>query len=161
VAYVNERTWSDFLHGTRATFTYSCSPQSYEITSILVAVPIKSEEVKEVRRYGCSKTGHCQLVETMPWPQRKAVSRAHIKRSGPRQGAARGGGEQGLPETQSLFLIPIRPNRRIVLDAVDQQVHVVFLVVAHHAAIVAAGAIFGFDLFPAILARIVDPEIAG
>lgn len=63
IAYVDEMTWSHFLCDQRKTFHYSRTPVTYEVTSILVAAPIKREEVKEFRRYVRSSTGHCVLVE--------------------------------------------------------------------------------------------------
>jgi hypothetical protein len=65
IAYVDEMTWSPYLHGMRPRFEYSRTPKWYENTSVLVATPIRTAEVKEIRRYRPTRTGHCQLVETV------------------------------------------------------------------------------------------------
>src|SRR5262249_40788157 len=67
IAYVDEVTWSPYLNDKAEAFKFSRTPKAFEITSILVAPPIKGEEVKEVRRYCASATGHCHLVESIPW----------------------------------------------------------------------------------------------
>jgi len=67
VAYVDEETWSPFLLNGRPTFEFSRTPVSYKMTSILVAAPIRPEEVKEVRRYRRGNRGNCELVTRTPW----------------------------------------------------------------------------------------------
>jgi hypothetical protein len=67
VAFVDELTWSAYLHGKCKSFRYSRLPIQYESTSVLVTTPIKREEVKEVRQYRASPTGHCELVKTQPF----------------------------------------------------------------------------------------------
>jgi hypothetical protein len=36
----------------------------FEVTSVLIATPVREGEVKESRRYRKSLTGHCELVST-------------------------------------------------------------------------------------------------
>jgi hypothetical protein len=67
IAYVNELTWSPYLHGMRSHFEYSRTPIQYQMTSVLVATPIRKQEIKEFRRYRRTMTGHCELVEAKPW----------------------------------------------------------------------------------------------
>jgi hypothetical protein len=63
IAYVDEETWSPYLFGKRHDFVYSLTPVQYEFTSVLVAVPVKREEVKKLRRYTSDASGHCILQE--------------------------------------------------------------------------------------------------
>ncbi len=63
IAYVDEQTWSAYLFGQGTDCEYSRTPVQYAMTSVLVAPPIKSEEVKEFRRYSRTNTGHCKLED--------------------------------------------------------------------------------------------------
>jgi hypothetical protein len=63
IAYVDEETWSAYLFGRRRDFVYSRTPAQYRFTSVLVAVPVRREEVKKLRRYTSTATGHCRLQE--------------------------------------------------------------------------------------------------
>jgi hypothetical protein len=63
IAYVDEETWSPYVFGKRLDFVYSRTPAQYRFTSVLVAVPIRREEVKELRRYTSTATGHCRLQD--------------------------------------------------------------------------------------------------
>src|SRR5262245_48722783 len=58
IAYVDECTWSHFLSGQRSAFSYSRTAVRYDVTSVLVAVPIKPEEIREVRQLFGDETGH-------------------------------------------------------------------------------------------------------
>jgi hypothetical protein len=51
VAYVDELGWSDYLYGKQADFEFSKTPKTFGMTTILVAPPIKVEEVIAIRRY--------------------------------------------------------------------------------------------------------------
>jgi hypothetical protein len=63
IAYVDEQTWSPYLFGQRIDFQYSRAPARYAMTSVLVAPPIKRDEIKAIRRYSCTNTGHCKLED--------------------------------------------------------------------------------------------------
>ncbi len=67
MAYVDEFEWADYREDRRATFRWSKTPARYDVMSMLIAAPIKREEVREVRRYRGSQSGHCMLVEKTPW----------------------------------------------------------------------------------------------
>jgi hypothetical protein len=66
IAYVDELTWSGYLHGKCNSFLFSRRPIEYEIASVLVRTPIRKEEVKEVRLFRATRTDRCVLVETKP-----------------------------------------------------------------------------------------------
>lgn len=51
IAYVDEQGWSEFLYGQQANFDFSRTPRTFPMTTILVAPPIKPEEVRAIRRY--------------------------------------------------------------------------------------------------------------
>ena len=64
VAYVDGRTWPEYLYGKRDTFDYSTTPQKYQSTSVIIPTPIKNDEVKAIRRYRRTNgPGSFELVE--------------------------------------------------------------------------------------------------
>lgn len=68
ICYVDEWAWRDFLLSDQLAFSgFSRIPKRFLITSILVAAPIRSPEIKEVRRYRTNKLGHAELVSTTKW----------------------------------------------------------------------------------------------
>jgi hypothetical protein len=67
VAYIDELTWTAYLRGEGSTFQISKDPRRYHMTSILVSAPIRSDEVKEVRRYCEGNAGRCKLIGRKPW----------------------------------------------------------------------------------------------
>ena len=67
IAYVDEWTWSTFLAGQCQDFKYSLVPARYRNTSILVAVPLRADEVKEIRRYRCGPRRNRELIDRRPW----------------------------------------------------------------------------------------------
>ncbi len=63
IAYIDEKSWSDYLYGKRFDYVYSREPAQYESTSVLIALPVKREEIKVWRRYTRTSTGHCEIQE--------------------------------------------------------------------------------------------------
>lgn len=64
VAYVDELSWSPYVTGeTDAPFRYSRSPERYGVTSILIAMPLRREEVIEYRRYQIDNPDRFYMIE--------------------------------------------------------------------------------------------------
>ena len=52
VAYVDKSGWDKYLHGEQAVFEFSKTPEHYAGgTTIVIATPVKQEEVIAIRRY--------------------------------------------------------------------------------------------------------------
>jgi len=50
IVYLDEQGWSAHLYAQQATFEFSKTPKTFRMTTILVAPPIKVEEVIAIRR---------------------------------------------------------------------------------------------------------------
>lgn len=57
VAWVDESSWWDYVLGRATRFQYSSRPQNYKHVSVLVAAPLREEEILEWRRL-CPGAGH-------------------------------------------------------------------------------------------------------
>ena len=80
IAYLDERTWSDYLYGKRVDFTFCTTPTQYEMTSILIHPPVRTTEVKARRRYRCiNGPDHYELVEEIRFDNKTAFVRYRNK----------------------------------------------------------------------------------
>jgi hypothetical protein len=51
IAYVEEHSWNDYLHGKRPDFEFSQAPAQYQDMSILINAPIFASEIIATRRF--------------------------------------------------------------------------------------------------------------
>lgn len=62
-AYVEDSSWSEYINGRQSDFAFSTTPMPYASTSILVAAPLKREEVRMKRRYRIRNPSSFELIE--------------------------------------------------------------------------------------------------
>jgi hypothetical protein len=63
VAYVDADSWSEYLWGQQDDFEFSTTPRDFASASILIATPVRREEVKAIRRYRIRTPTSFELVE--------------------------------------------------------------------------------------------------
>jgi hypothetical protein len=66
-AYVESRSWSEYLWGSQQSFEFSTAPAQYGNATILIPTPLKREEVKAMRRFEKISPGFYRLIEELPF----------------------------------------------------------------------------------------------
>ena len=63
VAYVDDGSWSEYINGRQSDFSFATTTMPSASSSLIVATPLKREEVKVKRRYRIRSPSSFELIE--------------------------------------------------------------------------------------------------